>query len=49
MSEIELRQLADLLEKMIRREKVELTESERMAAIKLVSAADQLAEARKQR
>jgi hypothetical protein len=49
MSETELRQLADLLEKMICREKVELTDSERMAAIKLVSAADQLAETRKQR
>jgi hypothetical protein len=46
MSDTELRALADLLEKMIRVEKVELTESERRAAMKLVSAADQLADQR---
>lgn len=47
MSDIELKTLADLLEKMIRVEKVELTESERRAAMKLVNAADLLADKRK--
>jgi hypothetical protein len=44
MSRWELLQLADLLEKLIRRES--LTESERWAAIKLVAEADRLAEKR---
>jgi len=47
MSEIELKTLADLLERMISKEKVALTDSERRAAIKLVNAADQLAEERR--
>ena len=47
MSEIELRKLADLLEQMLSVEKVELTETERRAAMKLVTAADMLADERK--
>ncbi len=47
MSDTELRTLADLLERMLQVEKVELTESERRAAIKLVAAADLLADARR--
>jgi len=47
MTDIELRTLADLLERLLRKEKVALTNSERMAAIKLVNAADQLAEQRR--
>jgi hypothetical protein len=49
MSDTELRTLADLLERMLRVEKVELTESERRAAMKLVNAADLLAEKRKEK
>jgi len=47
MTDIELNTLADLLEKMARQEP--LTDSERHAAIKLVSAADQLVEERKRK
>lgn len=49
MTDIELKTLADLLERLIRKEKVALTDSERMAAIKLVNAADLLAEQRRRR
>ena len=47
MSDVELKTLADLLERMLRIEKVELTESERRAVIKMVNVVDQLAEERR--
>jgi len=45
MSDVELKALADLLEKLVRREN--LTESERLAAMKLVNATDLLVAERK--
>jgi len=47
MSETELVKLADLLERFLKVEKAELTESERRAAMRLVNVADMMATERK--
>jgi len=47
MSHDELEKLADLLEKIVRVEKLELAESERRAIIKVINAADALAAKRR--
>lgn len=47
MSDMELANLANLLERFLKVEKAELTESERRAAIKLVNVADMMAAERK--